>query len=79
MLPTEYNGTAGSIKDIKDHWEKVFLQKRFVDILSLVGHWRTLELRLYFMSFAYREYIMNDANWIVTKKQDVNNNETRGK
>lgn len=38
MLPTEYNGTAGSIKDIKDHWEKVFLQKRFVDILSLVGH-----------------------------------------
>ena len=28
MLPNEYKGTAGALKDIKEYWENVFLQRR---------------------------------------------------
>lgn len=28
-----------------------------------------------FPLFSHRDYIKNDANWIVNKKEDINNNE----
>lgn len=74
MLPEEYGGDAGPISEMKKFWSKKFADRRCVLFFAELEILVCL-LFLLHMFHLCREYVMNDANWIVSEKEDLNNND----
>jgi CRAL/TRIO domain len=79
MLPEEYGGDAGPMSAMKEFWTKKFIERRSVSL----KFWIVIQTRNscsvlaspFVSHLTCRDYVMNDANWIASMKEDQNNNE----
>lgn len=70
MLPEEYGGKAGPISVMKEFWLKKFYENRW----TLLLWWFSSKPDFLVFSVSRRDYIKNDANWIVSGREEDHNN-----